>query len=73
VPFLKVDNSPLELFDCMTSHPMTMTEVSERFEFDNPYRNIKPRKLKKVLIEPLSLAEVKKICKYVREGYRHCY
>lgn len=52
---------------------MILTEAAERFDFDNPYRNIKPLKQQKVHIEPFSLAEVERICKYVREDYRIYY
>lgn len=52
---------------------MIMTEGAERFDFANPYRNIKPLKLKKVNIEPFSLDEVERITKYVREDYRNYY
>lgn len=50
-----------------------LTEASDRFEFENPYRNIKPLKLKKTHIEPFSLAEVNKIIETVREDYRNYY
>jgi integrase len=47
---------------------MIMTEAAERFEFDNPFRNIKTLKLQKIHIEPFSLTDVERICKYVRQG-----
>lgn len=52
---------------------MIMTEAAERYDFENPYRNIKPLKLKKVDIQPFSLDEVERITKYVREDYRNYY
>ena len=52
---------------------MILTEGAERYDFANPYRNIKPLKLKKVQIEPFSMDEVDKITKYVREDYRNYY
>ena len=52
---------------------MILTEGAERYDFANPYRNIKPLKLKKVQIEPFSMDEVEKITKYVREDYRNYY
>ena len=65
--------APKTINSHLTILRMIMTEASERFEFDNPYRNIKPLKLQKVHIEPFSLAEVERICKYVREDYRNYY
>lgn len=52
---------------------MILTEGAERYDFANPYRNIKPLKLKKVNIQPFSLDEVERITKYVREDYRNYY
>ncbi|KPP97822.1 site-specific integrase [Marinobacter sp. HL-58] len=52
---------------------MILTEGAERFDFANPYRNIKPLKLKKVNIEPFSLDEVERITKYVRKDYQNYY
>jgi integrase len=52
---------------------MILTEGAERYDFANPYRNIKPLKLKKVSIQPFSLDEVERITKYVREDYRNYY
>ncbi|EBA00095.1 tyrosine-type recombinase/integrase [Marinobacter sp. ELB17] len=65
--------APKTINSHLTILRMIMTEASERFEFDNPYRNIKPLKLQRVHIEPFSLAEVERICKYVREDYRNYY
>jgi len=65
--------APKTINSHLTILRMIMTEASERFEFDNPYRNIKPLKLQKVHIEPFSLVEVERICKYVREDYRNYY
>lgn len=50
-----------------------LDEASDRFGFENPYRNIKPLKLQKTHIEPFSLAEVTKIIDSVRSDYRNYY
>src|SRR5690554_4834396 len=50
-----------------------LEEASDRFEFETPYRNIKPLKLQKTHIEPFSFAEVHKIIEKVREDYRNYY
>lgn len=65
--------APKTINSHLTILRMILTEAAERFEFDNPYRNIKPLKQQKVHIEPFSLAEVERICKYVREDYRIYY
>lgn len=52
---------------------MILTEGAERYDFENPYRNIKPLRLQKVHIEPFSMDEVERIIKYVREDYRNYY
>lgn len=52
---------------------MIMSEASDRYGFDNPYRNIKPLKLRKTHIEPFSLVEVNRILDNVRPDYRHYY
>lgn len=52
---------------------MLMTEASDRYDFTNPYRNIKPLRLQRVHIEPFSLSEVETILRTVREDYRNYY
>ncbi|MFP3979070.1 Arm DNA-binding domain-containing protein [Marinobacter sp. KMM 10035] len=65
--------SPKTINSHMTILRMLLVEAAERYEFDNPYRNIKPLKLQKVHIEPFSMNEVEKILKHVREDYRIYY
>jgi len=52
---------------------MILTEAAERFDFTNPYLNIKSLRQQKVHIEPFSLKEVEKILETVREDYRNYY
>ena len=52
---------------------MVMTEAADRYDFTNPYRNIKPLRLQRVHIEPFSLSEVETILHTVREDYRNYY
>ncbi len=52
---------------------MIMDEASDRYGFENPYRNIRPLKMKKIHIEPFSLVEVNKILENVRADYRNYY
>jgi len=65
--------SPKTINSHMTILRMILVEAAERYEFDNPYRNIKPLKLQKVHIEPFSMNEVEKILRHVREDYRIYY
>lgn len=52
---------------------MILDEAAERFDFESPYKNIKPLKLRRTHIEPFSLVEVNKIIERVRPDYRHYY
>src|SRR5690554_3585192 len=52
---------------------MVMTEAADRYDFTNPYRNIKPLRLQRVHIKPFSLSEVETILRTVREDYRNYY
>lgn len=65
--------APKTINSHMTILRMILTEAAERFDFDNPYKNIKPLKLQRVHIEPFSLDEVDLIIKHVREDYRNYY
>lgn len=72
----KTDKKPLApktINSHMSILRMIMTEAAERFDFANPYLNIKPLKLQKVHIEPFSLDEVDLIVKRVREDYQNYY
>tara|TARA_R110001599_G_scaffold62921_1_gene175185 strand:+ start:794 stop:2014 length:1221 start_codon:yes stop_codon:yes gene_type:complete len=57
----------------MTILRMVLGEAAERFEFETPYKNIKPLKLQKTHIEPFSLQEVQRIIDNVRPDYRNYY
>lgn len=65
--------SPKSINNHMTTLRMILTEGADRYEFENPFRNIKPLKLQKVHIEPFSLSEVETILQRVREDYRNYY
>ena len=65
--------SPKTINSHMTILRMILTEAAERFDFTNPYLNIKPLKQQKVHIEPFSMTEVETILNCVREDYRNYY
>ena len=50
-----------------------LEEASDRYSFENPYKNIKPLKLQRSHVEPFSLIEVNRIIESVREDYRNYY
>lgn len=50
-----------------------LEEASDRYSFENPYKNIKPLKLQRSHVEPFSLIEVNRIVESVRADYRHYY
>lgn len=57
----------------MTVCRMLITEAAERFEFRNPYVNIKPLKIPKIKITPFSLDEVKHFLRNVRADFKDYY
>src|SRR5690554_1289054 len=65
--------APKTINSHMTILRMILTEAAERFDFTNPYLNIKPLKQQRGHIEPFSLNEVEKILETVREDYHNYY
>lgn len=57
----------------MTPLRMILTEASERFEFENPWKNIKPLSEPKSNVSPFSLEEVMLIINNVRADYKAYY
>ncbi|WP_226703203.1 Arm DNA-binding domain-containing protein [Microbulbifer elongatus] len=47
-----------------------LTEASERFQFTNPYRGIKPLKVQKSDIDPFNLDEINSILANIRPDFR---
>lgn len=50
-----------------------VNEAADRFEFNTPFRNIKPLKVQRSDVEPFTLEEVQSILKTVREDFRIYY
>jgi len=50
-----------------------LNEAADRYEFNTPYRNIKPLKVPKTDIEPFPITEVQKILTQVRPDYKNYY
>lgn len=57
----------------MTPLRMILTEAADRYDFHNPWQNIKPLKEPRTQVEPFTLDEVKKILRNVRSDYRAYY
>lgn len=62
--------SPSRINHIMTPLRMLLTEAAERFDFMNPFRNIKPLRLPKLDIHPFSLEEVHLLLETVRADWR---
>ena len=54
----------------MTPLRMIFEEATERFEFNTPFRNVKPLKVQTTDVEPFSLEEVQLIISKVRPDFR---
>ncbi len=65
--------SPARVNHIMVPLRMVLTEAADRYEFVNPYRNIKPLKEPRVEVEPFTLAEVKQIIDTVRPDYKNYF
>ena len=57
----------------MTPLRQILNEAADRFEFNTPFRNIKPLKVQKGDIEPFTLDEVQKILSAVRSDFKNYY
>lgn len=65
--------SPSRVNHIMTPLRMVLTEAADRYEFLNPYQNIKPLKEPRTEIEPFTMAEVRRILETVRPDFRNYY
>ena len=65
--------SPKTINNLMGILNMIMTEAADRFEFQNPVRNIKRLRLRRKDIQPFSLEQVRLILDTVRSDYKQYY
>ena len=65
--------SPKRINAIMTPLRQILNEAADRYEFNTPYRNIKPLKVPKSDVEPFPLYDVNLILSTVREDYRNYY
>jgi integrase len=69
----KVGLSADRINHIMTIARMMLTDAADRFDFNNPYQNIKALKVKKPDVEPFSLDEVNQIISRCGEEFRDYY
>ncbi len=65
--------SPSRINHVMTPLRMILAEAADRYEFDTPFKNIKPLRVPKTQVDPFSLEEVKLIIDNVRQDYRNYF
>lgn len=69
----KVGLSADRINHIMTIARMILTDAADRFDFNNPYQNIKALKVKKADVEPFSLDDVNLILSQCDEDFRDYY
>ncbi len=72
-PSGQIGLSPARINHIMTPVRMILAEAADRYEFDTPYKNIKPLRVPKTQIDPFSFEEVMLIIENVRPDYRAFY
>ena len=65
--------SPKRINAIMSPLRQILNEAADRYEFNTPYRNIKPLKVPKTHVEPFTISEVQLILQSVRSDYRNYY
>ncbi len=65
--------SPKRINAIMMPLRQILNEEADRYEFNTPYRNIKPLKVPKTDVEPFTITEVQQILNTVRSDYRNYY
>ena len=66
----QVGLSPARINHIMTPVRMVLAEAADRYEFDTPYKNIKPLRVPRTQIDPFSFEEVMLIIKNVRPDFK---
>ncbi len=65
--------SPSRINHIMTSLRMIINEAAERFDYESPWRNIKPLPIPRADVQPFTLDEVQLILNSVRADFRPYY
>ncbi|MBM7072019.1 site-specific integrase [Shewanella sp. 202IG2-18] len=71
--FSKKQLSASRVNHIMTPLRMILLEGADRFNYESPWKNVKPIPVPKTDIQPFTLPEVKKIIKHVRADFRAYY
>lgn len=69
----KVGLSPSRINHIMTTLRMILADAADRFEFNTPFRGIKPLKVPRSDVEPFSIDEVNLIISKVRADFKNYY
>lgn len=69
----KVGLSPSRINHIMTTLRMILADAADRYEFNTPFRGIKPLKVPRSDVEPFSIDEVNLILAKVRADYKNYY
>ncbi len=65
--------SPKRMNSIMGPLRQILNEAADRYEFNTPYRNIKPLKVNKSDVQPFTLDEVNQIITTVRDDFKNYY
>lgn len=65
--------SPSRINHIMTSLRMILNEAADRFDYESPWRNIKPLPIPRADVQPFTLDEVQLILNSVRADFRPYY
>ena len=65
--------SPARINHIMVPLRMILNEAAERYEFDSPYKNIKPLRVPRTKVDPFTLDEVQRTLNQVRPDFRPYY
>jgi len=69
----KTGLSPSRINHIMTTLRMILADAADRYEFNTPFRGIKPLKVPKTDVEPFTIDEVNLILSTVRTDYKNYY
>jgi integrase len=65
--------SPSRINHVMTTLRQILNEAADRYDFSNPFKGIKPLKVPKTIVDPLTLEEVNLFLETVQAVYRNYY
>ena len=65
--------SPMRINHIMTALRMILNDAADRYDFNTPFRGIKPLRVPKSDVDPFTIDEVNRIIDHVRADYRNYY